>query len=84
MPPIRLSIFKRRALLATSISLNEEIMSPYSRYMKKGLVCITIIKPSNRQPSSYTECTKLNTYALCDVYLVSFNKYIFPIYSTSL
>ena len=32
-------------LLAASISLNSEIMSPYSYYTKKGLVCITIITP---------------------------------------
>ena len=30
-------------LLAISISLNSEIMSPYSYYIKKGLVCVAII-----------------------------------------
>ena len=43
MPPIRLSAFKRYALLAIFISLNKEIISPYSRYIKKGLVYITIM-----------------------------------------
>ena len=45
MPPIRSSVFKRRALLTTSISLDGEIISPYSYYTKKGLVYIVIIKP---------------------------------------
>ena len=43
IPPIRLSTSKRYTLLATSISLNEEIISPYSYYAKKGLVYIIII-----------------------------------------
>ena len=42
MPPIRLFISKRRTLLAASISLNKEIISPCSHYIKKGLVYITI------------------------------------------
>ena len=45
MPPIRLFMSKRRALLAISISLNGEIISPYSYYTKKGLVYITITDP---------------------------------------
>ena len=43
MPFIRLSALEHRALLTTSISLNREIISPYSRYMKKGLVYIIIM-----------------------------------------
>ena len=81
MPPIRLSVSKRRTLLAVSISLNGEIMSPYFYYAKKGLVYIAIIDPFSRQPSSCTEYTKLNTYILCDMYLVFFNKYIFLYYA---
>ena len=77
MPFIISFMFKRYTLLATSISLNEEIMSPYSYYMKKGLVCITIIAFFSHQPSSYSKCTKANTCSLCDVRLVSTNKYIF-------
>ena len=42
MPLIRSSIFKRCALLAVSISLNKEIISPYSYYTKKGSVCVII------------------------------------------
>ena len=80
MPFIRLSTSKRYTLLATSISLNGEIISPYSRYIKKGLVYIIIIDFSGRQPSSYTKCTKLNTYTSCNMRLVSLNKYIFSVY----
>ena len=43
MPPIRFSTSKRHALLTTSISFNGEIISPYSRYIKKELVYIAII-----------------------------------------
>ena len=42
---ILFSVFKRRALLTASISLNGEIISPYSYYAKKGLVYIIIISP---------------------------------------
>ena len=45
MPFIRSFIFKRYAFLAISISLNKEIISLYFYYIKKGLVCIIIIKP---------------------------------------
>ena len=74
IPFIKLSISKHRALLATSISLNKEIISPYSYYIKKGLVYIIITDSFNRQSSSYTKCTKLNTYILYNMRLVSFNK----------
>ena len=43
MPPIRSSAFKYRILLTASISFNGEIISPYSRYIKKELVYIAII-----------------------------------------
>ena len=84
MPPIRSSTFKRCTLLAVSISLNKEIISPYSYYTKKGLVYITIMDPFSRQPSSYTECTKLNTYMSYNMQSVSLNKYIFSSYFTIL
>ena len=64
-------------LLAASISLNGKIISPYSHYAKKGLVYITIIALFSCQPFFYFKCTKANTYSLCDVYLVSINKYTF-------
>ena len=77
MPPIRLFIFERHILLAASISLNKEIISPYSYYTKKGLVYIAIANPFSHQPSSCTECTKLNTCVLCNMRSVSLNKYTF-------
>ena len=80
MPPIRSTASKRRSLLAASISLNKEIISPYSRYARKGLVYIIIINPFSCQSSSYTKCTKSNTYMLYDVHLVSLNKYAFLYY----
>ena len=84
MPPIRFSAFKRYTLLAISISLNGEIISPYSYYIKKGVVCIIIIKPFSCQPFFCTKYTKSNTYILCDVRLVSLNKYTFFIRFVSL
>jgi hypothetical protein len=45
MPPIKSTTFKCYALFTTSISLNREIMSPYSCYIKKGLVYIVLISP---------------------------------------
>ena len=77
MPPIRSLASVYYILLAISISLNSEIMSLYSYYAKKGLVYITIIALFNCQPSSYSKCTKANTCLLCDMCLVSTNKYIF-------
>ena len=81
MPPIRSSASERCALLAVSISLNREIISPYSCYAKKGLVYIAIIDPFSRQPFSYVKCTKLNTCILCDMRLVSLNKYALLYYA---
>ena len=77
MPFIRSLASIYRALLAASISLNGEIISPYSRYAKKGLLYIIIIAPFSRQPSSYFKYTKANTHSLCNVRSVSTNKYIF-------
>ena len=45
MPPIRSLASVYYALLAASISLNSEIISPYSYCIKKGLVYIAIIAP---------------------------------------
>ena len=77
MPSIRSLVFIYYILLAISIFLNGEIMSPYSYCMKKGLVYIIIIDLFSRQLSSYLECIKANTYFLCDMRSVSLNKYIF-------
>ena len=80
MPPIRSSASKRRAFLAISISFNKKIISSYSYYTKKGLVYIIIIDFFSRQPFSCMECTKLNTYMLYNMRLVSLNKYIYFYY----
>ena len=77
MPPIRSLASVRRVLLAASISLDGEIMSPCSRCAKKGLVCVVITASSGHQPSSCSECTKANTRSLCDVRSVSTNEYMF-------
>ena len=77
MPAVKLIVSKHHALFTSSIALNGEIISLYSYYTKKGLVCVTIADPFSHQPSSYSECTKLNTYASCDMRSVSLNKYIF-------
>ena len=45
MPFIRLFTSKCYTFLAIPISLNGEIISPYSCYAKKGLVYITIADP---------------------------------------
>ena len=50
MTPIRFFISKRRTLLTACISFNGEIISPYSYYIKKGLVYITIIFLFSCQP----------------------------------
>ena len=77
MPFIRSLASIYYILLTISISLNGEIMSPYSYYTKKGLVYITIIALSSYQPSFYFKYTKANTYSLYNVRLVFTNKYTF-------
>ena len=84
MPAVRSLVFKCYALLISSIILDSEIMSPYSYYAKKGLVYIIIINPSSCQPFFCSKYTKLNTYILCNMRSVFFNKYIFFIYFSSL
>ena len=80
MPPIRSTASKRCALLAMSISLNREIISPCSYCIKKGLVYIAIIFLASRQSSFYLKCTKANTRLSCNVCLVFFNECRFPYY----
>ena len=77
MPFIRSLASVHHVLLATSISLNGEIMSPYSYYIKKGLVYIAITALFSCQPFSYSKYTKANTCSLYNVRLVSTNKYTF-------
>ena len=45
MPSIRSFTSKRRTLFTAFIFFNKEIISPYSYYIKKGLVYIVIINP---------------------------------------
>ena len=47
MLAIRLTAFKYYALFTSSIAFNGEIISPYSRCAKKGLVYIVIAEPSS-------------------------------------
>ena len=84
MPAIRLIVLEHRALLTSSIALNGEIINPCSHCIKKGLVYVAIADLSSRQPSSYSKCIKLNTYASYDVHSVFFNKYYFFAYFNSL
>ena len=56
-----------RSKLVTAIFLLSEIMPACSRYAEKGLIYIIIIALSSRQPSLYTECTKLNMRALYNI-----------------
>ena len=77
MPPIRSLASVCYILLAISISLNSEIISPYSRCIKKGLVCVIIIALFSHQPSSCSKYTKANTCSLYNIHSVFTNKYIF-------
>ena len=77
MPLIRSLASVYYVLLAASISLNSEIISPYSHCAKKGLVYITITAPFSCQPSSYSKYIKANIYSLYNMHLVSTNKYTF-------
>ena len=77
IPLIKSSASIYYALLAVSISLNSEIMSPYSHYIKKGLVYIAIIDLSSCQPSFYLKYIKANAYFLYKMCSVSLNKCIF-------
>jgi hypothetical protein len=64
-------------LFTISISLNKEIISPCSRYIKKGLVYITLTSPFRYQPSFYLECTKANTQSLYNIYFIPLNEYTY-------
>ena len=77
MPPIKSSISERCAYIVTMILLLSKIMPTYSRWVLKGLVYIIITALSNRQPSFYTKCTKLNIRLFCDIRLVFNTKCIY-------
>ena len=61
MPPIRSFTLEHCALLTISISLDRKIISPYSCYIKKGLVYIAIAAFFSCQPTFYLKYTKVNT-----------------------
>ena len=74
MPPIRSLAFKRLAYylkLVAVILLLSKIMPTYFYYAEKGLVCITIIALSSRQPSFCIKYIKLNMRFSCNICLVS-------------
>ena len=80
MPPVRSLAFKRTAYyfkLVAVIFLLSKIIPTYSCYIEKGLVYITIIALLDRQPSSYTKCTKSNIRSFCNIRSVSNAKCIF-------
>ena len=56
------------------------IIPIYSYYAEKKLVYVIIAAPSGRQPSSCSECTKLNIYSSCNFRSVSDAKYTFYAY----
>ena len=47
IPVVRLIISEYYTLFTSSIALNGKIISPYSYYIKKGLVCVAIADPFN-------------------------------------
>ena len=75
MPPSLASI--KHAHIILTILLLGEIMPFYSRCSKKGFVCVAIMAPFGRQPSSCAECTKANMRSLCNVHSTSDSEYIY-------
>ena len=80
MPLVKSLASKRRAYIVTIILLFSEIMSTYSRYVLKGLVCVAIIAPLGRQPFFYIKYTKLNIRLSCNIRLVFNAECAFLIY----
>jgi hypothetical protein len=76
MPFIRFTIFKRRALLISSIILLGEIMTSCSYCAEKKLLYIVIAFLSKHQPFFYFKCTLANMQSLYNIYSVSFVKCI--------
>jgi len=73
------SIARRSCTVAAILSLGGIMLSPYSCYIKEGLVYVTLASPLSRQPSSYLKCTKANIRSSYDVRFISNAKYIYPI-----
>jgi len=58
--------------------------SLYSYCAKEGLVCIMLVNPLSRQPSSYLKCTKVNIRLSYNIRSIFNAKYIYPITLSSL
>jgi hypothetical protein len=74
MPPIKSLVFKCLAYhskLVAVILLFSKIMPSCSCCAEKGLVYIIIAVLSNWQPSSYSECIKLNIHLFYNIYSIS-------------
>jgi len=78
------SIVRRAYTIAAILSLGEIMPSPCSRCAKEGLVCVTLVSPLSRQPSSYLECTKANICSSYDVRSIFNAKYTYSITLNSL
>jgi len=72
--PLLVTSIRQVKLVALILSIGGIIPS-YSRYIKKGLVYITIVAPSSRQPSSYTEYIRSNVRISYNVRSVSDTEY---------
>ena len=70
-------------IIALILSLGV-IMPIYSYYTKKGLVCVAITAPFSYQPSSCSECTKLNICFSYNIKSVSNAEYTFFVYFCNL
>ena len=80
MPSIRSLASKHYTYTVTLILSLSVIIPTYSHYTKKKLVYIIIAAPSSHQPSSYSECIKLNIYSSYNIKSVSNTKCAFLIY----
>ena len=76
MPFVRSLASKHYIYVVAVILLLGEIIPMYSCCAKKKLVCVVIIAPFSRQPSSYIKCIKLNIHSSCNVRLVLDAKYL--------
>ena len=79
MPPIRSLVSKCRNKLVLLILLLGKNMPSYSCCSEKRLLYIIITASSGRQPSFYSECTKVNIYLSCNVRSIFNTKYTFLI-----
>jgi len=60
------------------------MLSLYSYYTKEGLVYIALASPLSRQPSLYSEYTRVNIQLSCDIRSTSNTKYTYSITLNSL